>query len=75
VRARVYKVTRTGIHVLKLEEGPLPKIGATLLSENFKAKVLDIIGPVSEPFIVAKPLRETLKEGDVLELKVPKRRR
>jgi len=75
VRVRVYRVTRTGIHVLKLEEGAVPKIGTTLLSGKFKAKVLDVIGPVTEPFVVAKPLRETLKEGEVVELKVPKKRR
>ncbi len=76
MNARVYRRTRTGLYVLKLESGNVPKIGDVLVSGSVKLRVLDVIGPVTEPFLVTEPLGGELKEGSdvVLELQRPKKR-
>ncbi|ABU81951.1 hypothetical protein [Ignicoccus hospitalis] len=63
MKFHVYKVTRTGIYVLKLEDKVLPRIGDKIKVDNKIMKVLDIIGPVQEPFVVAKALGETRKSN------------
>ena len=76
MKTRVYRVTRTGLYVLKVEEGRPPKIGTPLKGDNFYAKILDVIGPVAEPFLVVKPIKGKLEEGESVDLKaVVKRRR
>ncbi len=67
---------KTGVRVFRLTSGPLPNIGDLVIGKNFKARVLDIIGPIQEPFLVLKPLGKDIpKEVDVRIAKGKKSRR
>jgi len=62
---RVLNVTPSQNIVVKTES--TPKIGSAVIDENLKVvgKVFDIIGPVSSPYAVVKPvIREPEKLSD-----------
>ena len=62
---RVLNVTPSQNIVVKTEN--TPKIGSAVIDENLKVvgKVFDIIGPVSSPYAVVKPvIREPEKLSD-----------
>ena len=61
---------KTGIRVYRLTSGPLPNIGDLVVGKNFKAKVLDVIGPIQEPFLVLKPSGKDIPK--VVEVKIAK---
>ncbi len=64
---------KTGVRVYKVTSGPLPNIGDVIVGKDFKAKVLDIIGPIHEPFLVVRPLAKNL--ATEAEVKVAKGKR
>ncbi len=67
---------KTGVRVYKVMSGPLPNIGDVIVGKDFKARVLDIIGPIHEPFLVVKPMvKELPAEADVKVSKGKKGRR
>ena len=68
MRAKLHSATRTGIYVLRTKGQNVPKIGEKLKAGKALVKVLDIIGPVQEPFLVVKPLKGNL-EGEEFELR------
>ncbi len=71
MRLKVYTRTRTNLLVLKHLDGNLPKIGQSLKSQDAIVKVLDVIGPVESPFIVAKPIKGDIK--GTVEMQVVKK--
>ncbi|UXD22417.1 hypothetical protein IPA_04545 [Ignicoccus pacificus DSM 13166] len=59
--------------VLQHIDGNIPRIGDSLKAGEATLKILDVIGPVSSPFIIAKPLRGDI-EGEVELSPIRKRR-
>ncbi len=70
MEVRLFTTTRTGLYVFKLVDPKrTPKIGMVMQTKNdIRLKVVDVIGPVSEPFIVMKPLSKGTELKDTLEL-------
>jgi len=77
METRVFTVTRTGLYVLRvLDIKRVPRIGETFRTENgASVKVLDVIGPVDEPFLVVKPQSSKAELKDVVKLIPVKRGR
>jgi len=74
LRLILHSSLKTGVYVYRLKSKALPNIGDVLVGENFKVRVLDVIGPVTEPFLVVKPLRGS-KLPERVEAKVSSKRR
>ena len=72
MRAQVYKVTRVGTYVLRLVDATPPRIGDILKAGDSRIKVVDIIGPTTSPFIVAKVLNGNIKNE--IELSIEKKK-
>lgn len=64
---RVQSFTPSQNIVVKVTDNP-PKIGTSVVDENLKVigKVVDLIGPVSSPYVVIKP---AVKEPEKLTAK------
>ncbi|MCS7110969.1 MAG: hypothetical protein N3D82_03410 [Ignisphaera sp.] len=55
-----YTITRSNLVIVKMEDpGRIPKIGDQVFDANNElvGKVVDIIGPVTSPFAVLRPVK------------------
>jgi len=72
----VLHITPSGNIIVKIENSS--RIGETVVDENLKTvgKVFDMIGPVSAPYVVVKPMTKELgKLADKILYVVPSQRR
>ena len=76
MEAQVFTVTRTGLYVLKLSDPrKVPKIGTLMQANDVRLKIVDVIGPIEEPFVVVKPISNERELKGSLKLLPVKRGR
>lgn len=64
MKVRVEKKLKTGVIVARLLDNRIPKIGAKFVYKGNRVRVLDVIGPVTSPYVVLYPEKGTI-EGEV----------
>ncbi|ALU12380.1 hypothetical protein EYM_03020 [Ignicoccus islandicus DSM 13165] len=57
MKLELHTETKTGLKVYRLTDSRVPRIGQIIKVNDGTLKVLDVIGRVDTPFIVAKEVR------------------
>ncbi len=64
MKVRVEKKLKTGVIVARLLDQRIPKIGMRFVYKGNRVRVLDVIGPVTSPYVVLYPEKGSI-EGEV----------